>query len=368
MNLARSFNRVRALAFRDRLLYAHVGVTHRCNMRCRMCSVPLRADADREAPPEKFRVVAKEIADLGCAMVSLGGGEPFLRKDLPRIVEAFASEGLRVRVLTNGVAPDADALRDVTNAGAADFSISLDSLDAEIQGRIEAMPGALPRKMETISRVIALAPRGVHILNAVVTPLNLDGLLDVARFTRDVGLYSSFIPIHLEAGHPFFTDDSTLGFGPEERKRVNAIYDELLRMRAKGGVINSRAYLMNSRKYLMGEQPDWRCRAGVLYVSVGPDARISICHEFEESESIDPEGFAARYRLDDWRPRARQKSADCDKCYRPCWAEIDHLATDAEAFLGALRLRFVSVAKPIQPLSAEQLLERAGPRAVGATI
>ncbi|MCC6156832.1 MAG: radical SAM protein [Deltaproteobacteria bacterium] len=357
MNAARRWRAFRALAAHDRLFYAHVGATHRCNMRCRMCTVPERGDVEREADPAKFRIVAKELAELGCAVVSIGGGEPMLHRDLPGIVEAFAREGMRVRVLTNGITGSRPTIRALANAGATDMSVSLDSLDPVAQARLEDLPGILPKKMETIAAITHEMPRGTHILNAIVTPQTLPGLRRVARFAGEIGYFSSFIPIHLAASeveHHFFSDALDLGFAREHREELRAFYGDLARGHV-GGVINSRVYLENSLRYLLGEPFDWSCHAGVLYVSVDPSARISICHQFEETDTVEAEGFAERYLRGDWRRRAREASAPCRACYRPCWAEIDHFAENAEAFLGALGTQARGLLRSLKPRAAEEI-------------
>jgi len=357
MNLVRRLRSLRALVAHDRVLYGHVGVTHRCNMRCRMCAIPLRADASREAPPERFGVVARELADLGCMTVSLDGSEPFMRKDLPKIVEAFAREDIRVRVLTNGVTATPSMLKDVASAGARDASISIDSLDPVIQAEIEDRPDVFPHKFATLAGVIEYFPAGgVHIINAVVTPQTLPGLPDVARFAEEVGFFSSFIPVHLSEGtHPFFAKCGQFAFREESEAALRGFYAELLRRRKNGGIINSRKYLLNSIEYLLGRRVFWQCSAGVLYVSVGPDARISICHEYEDTDSVEAEGFARRYVAGDWREKARSTSLDCADCYRPCWAEIDHLAFGGGAFLGALKIRLRGRARARTALAAGEI-------------
>jgi MoaA/NifB/PqqE/SkfB family radical SAM enzyme len=340
MSLWRKIRSSRGLSLKDRPIYAHVGVTHRCNMRCRMCSIPARANQATEATPERFAVAAKEIADLGCLAVSLGGGEPFMRKDLPQIVEVFAKQGLRVRVLTNGATASAQMIADIASAGAKDISISLDSLDEKIQAGLEDRKGLLRKKFESISNVQAHFPGGgIHILNAVVTPQTLSGLINVARFAKAIGFYAGFIPVHIEKGHHFFTGDASLRFGAEDRDRLREVYQNLIGLRGQGGIVNSKKFLDNSRKYLLGEPVDWRCRAGALYLSIGPDARIAACHEFEDSDSVEPVGFAKRFLFEDWPRRAKENRRGCSKCFRPCWAEIDYLATDIGAFFGSLSMR-----------------------------
>ncbi len=110
-----------------------ISVTDRCNLRCFYC-MPSKgvALAPRESLldfDEIVRVVQVGIR-LGIRKVRLTGGEPLLRKDLPRLVEQLASlPGLEdLAMTTNGtvLAEYAAALR---QAGLRRLNISLDTLD-----------------------------------------------------------------------------------------------------------------------------------------------------------------------------------------------------------------------------------------------
>jgi MoaA/NifB/PqqE/SkfB family radical SAM enzyme len=275
-----------------------------------------------------------------------------------------------VRVLTNGIAGAKNIVGDLARAGAKDMSVSIDSLDPVAQEKLEDLPGLLPRKLETIEAILKHLPRGLHIVNAVVTPITLPGLVPLARFARRIGFYASFIPIHLadaDSEHHFFSDEPSFRFDPTHRSALRRTYAELLQLRDAGWVFNSRAYLENSLRYLLGEPIDWSCLAGRLYVSVDPTASISICHQFEDAESVPADGFAERYLRGDWREKAERTATPCHACYRPCWAEIDHLALDGEAFFGALRFQARSLWRPARALTREQLAEAARDLAAPAT-
>jgi MoaA/NifB/PqqE/SkfB family radical SAM enzyme len=84
-------------------------VTGQCNLRCRHC-FHWKEVAEGVAGPalEDLRRLADSLARSGPLLwVSLAGGEPFLRADLPEIAAAFGRHGLRhLAVPTNGLVPD----------------------------------------------------------------------------------------------------------------------------------------------------------------------------------------------------------------------------------------------------------------------
>ena len=109
-----------------------VSVTDRCNFRCQYC---MPADGlpwlerDDVLRFEEIERIVRLLAPMGVHDVRLTGGEPLVRRDLPRLVEMLASvEGLEdLSLTTNGylLERDADA---IVAAGIDRVNVSIDSL------------------------------------------------------------------------------------------------------------------------------------------------------------------------------------------------------------------------------------------------
>lgn len=79
-----------------------VQVTNRCNMKCSFCDFwPNGAHPREELSVDDFRQLAADLAKQGTFLVSIEGGEPFLRPDLVEIVRAFSAKHVTV-LYTNG--------------------------------------------------------------------------------------------------------------------------------------------------------------------------------------------------------------------------------------------------------------------------
>src|SRR5579883_3160361 len=109
-----------------------ISVTDRCNIRCVYC-MPERVEFLPRAQLltfEEIERVVRVAVPLGIDKVRLTGGEPLVRRDLPRLVEKLAAiPGIKdVGLTTNGIllAPMARQLRD---AGLERINISLDTMD-----------------------------------------------------------------------------------------------------------------------------------------------------------------------------------------------------------------------------------------------
>lgn len=85
-------------------VWLDIALTSRCPLRCRYCSVEKEAGLELSAG-QWIEVVGSFAALRPVALISLEGGEPFLRKDLPEILEACLEVARSVKVVTNGVLP-----------------------------------------------------------------------------------------------------------------------------------------------------------------------------------------------------------------------------------------------------------------------
>ncbi len=112
-----------------------ISVTDRCNFRCVYCMPREVFDADHQYLPHDAILTFEEIARLARVFVGLGvrkirltGGEPLVRRDLPRLVGMLAALDVELTLTTNGslLAKQAKALK---SAGLDRLTVSLDSLD-----------------------------------------------------------------------------------------------------------------------------------------------------------------------------------------------------------------------------------------------
>jgi len=130
-----------------------LSVTDRCNLRCAYCMPEEPVWFPREAllTFEELARVARVAVGTGVRKVRITGGEPLVRRDLPRLVERLAAipglDGLSLT--TNGVLL-AEQARDLAAAGPLRLNVSLDTLDREqfarMTGRDRLVPvGDMPK-------------------------------------------------------------------------------------------------------------------------------------------------------------------------------------------------------------------------------
>ena len=181
-------------------VYAHFGITHRCNLTCKMCGIWRYGNKKEELTLDQVQEVAARMRRLGVVQCSIGGGEPYAHEETEEIAKFFIDEGINLRVLTNGIGVGRHRIDKTIDYGVKNFSISLDSLYPERFDYICEYEGAWDEAVTTIAHIgsrLAGTPGSMPTINCVVSNLNLEELPDLVRFARDVGFAISFLPIEL---------------------------------------------------------------------------------------------------------------------------------------------------------------------------
>jgi len=122
------------------LSYLRISVTDRCNFRCVYC---MPAEGVQVSPRdellsfEEIARVASVGATLGLRKIRLTGGEPTVRRDLPRLVSMLSAiEGIDELAMTTNAAMMGELAAPLKRAGMTRLNISLDTLDREKAARI----------------------------------------------------------------------------------------------------------------------------------------------------------------------------------------------------------------------------------------
>ena len=80
-----------------------LSITNRCNLRCTYCSHFTGAgDVGQDLPKEEWLQFFEELNRCAVMNVTLQGGEPFCRKDLPELIEGIVRNRMRFNILSNG--------------------------------------------------------------------------------------------------------------------------------------------------------------------------------------------------------------------------------------------------------------------------
>jgi cyclic pyranopterin phosphate synthase len=191
-------------AFADRrgrlLRDLRVSVTDRCNFRCVYCMPKVTFGKDYQFLEHKDLLTFEEITRLagilaghGITKIRLTGGEPLVRRNIERLVEMLAQlPGLDLTLTTNGslLGKKAAALK---KAGLRRVTVSLDSLDNDVFGRMNDVDFPVDRVLEGIAAAAEAGLAPVKINMVVKRGLNDASVVPMARHFRGTGHVLRFI-------------------------------------------------------------------------------------------------------------------------------------------------------------------------------
>jgi cyclic pyranopterin phosphate synthase len=181
-----------------------ISVTDRCNLRCTYCMPEEVVFMDRAQllTFEEITHFIRVAAPLGIDKVRLTGGEPLMRRELPRLVEMVtAVPGIKdIGLTTNGLllANQAQALYD---AGLRRLNVSLDTLDAERFQQLTRRKG-LEQVLEGIESARQVGFKPIKVNAVILRGVNEMDVAPLASWARKLGLEMRFIeymPIGAEA-------------------------------------------------------------------------------------------------------------------------------------------------------------------------
>ena len=176
-----------------------ISVTDRCNFRCVYCMPREVFDSSYRFLPHAAILSFEEIARLARIFVGLGvqkirltGGEPLVRRDLPRLVAMLAELPVETTLTTNGslLARHARALK---QAGLQRITVSLDSLDDATFRRMNDADFPVARVLEAIDAAAQAGLAPVKINMVVKRGLNDEQILAMAERWRGTGNILRFI-------------------------------------------------------------------------------------------------------------------------------------------------------------------------------
>ncbi len=111
-----------------------VEITSRCNLHCRYCYFFDNPSVTyTDLPGEEWIRFFDECGACAVMSLTLAGGEPFMRDDLPQLLEAIVRNRMRFSILSNGTLINDEIADFIANTGRCDcIQISVDGSEAEI--------------------------------------------------------------------------------------------------------------------------------------------------------------------------------------------------------------------------------------------
>lgn len=304
-------------------LSMHVGLTNRCNNRCRYCHFDRMSGKD-EWSTESLLKVLEEMKNTGTRRVQFTGGEPMLRADLGIILRRAKELGMFVGLSTNGF----QVKERVEELKPCDIvQISYDG-PAEIHGYLRGEKSV----RDAESAISILLKNDIPVwTNTVLTTVNASSVDHIVTFSRKRGMVANFVLLDFfeDPGnhfHPARKEIDELILKEDEKKKV---LDHLIELKRAGQpVAGSIAYFKNARDWPYHDRvtspepsPFYRCWFGRAIGHLEADGKLYACGMGVgrvPAEDVRRVGFSKAWR--DLKPLP-----DCHSCTMACGVEANLL-------------------------------------------
>jgi MoaA/NifB/PqqE/SkfB family radical SAM enzyme len=184
-------------------------LTYLCNLRCQMCSLvegnvvtrpgqrqnPELREPDgslrREVSTAEYARLIRQIGQAGVQAVTLTGGEPTLRRDLPTLVRAIKAFPIHLSMITNGSAPP-DVYKELIRLGLDSLTVSIDGT-RDVHDRVRGVKGSFDRAMAAIQAVLDTRRAGGLrrpwlAVACAISALNQDDIENVVQWFQGTGV------------------------------------------------------------------------------------------------------------------------------------------------------------------------------------
>jgi MoaA/NifB/PqqE/SkfB family radical SAM enzyme/outer membrane lipoprotein-sorting protein len=295
--IARTFRNVIS---RQRPYFAHLALTHRCNLRCRFCHV--QDSKFDELDTAGMKRVIDVLDDLGVAVVSIsGGGEPLLRSDFVAIIDYAASKGMYTKITSNGTMPRAK-YEQLLGSRINEIGISLDGV------RGHDLP--FSHVGEPILRTLRylndhLPPGRTLTINVTVSEVNreqVDEIVDYcAREFRRARVWLNPVVV---------------GKGSLRTATPAPVGPDCLRRSKSPTLLSAEFYARGVEEQHRRDVFDWGCLAGQLFFDVKPNGDFWLCQDQPSPTPLNllDSDFPEKLRAAD--VSARRKCSGCTySCY-----------------------------------------------------
>lgn len=316
----------RAVGFPRRLpINLTVGLTNRCNSRCRTCRITSRKS--EELSPREYRAIFSSIGDAPY-WITFSGGEPFLRDDIVEIVSA-AYELLRPRIInipSNGllstkIEAGVREIADACSGATVIVNLSLDGI-GEAHDEIRGVKGGFERTLETYRRLRALGRKNLTLgMHTVISVFNVGRIPEIYRELKKHAPDSYITEIAEER-----VELATVGTGitpppAEYAAAVDFIMAEMggRDMRGISAVTWAfrRRYYQMIKRILCEQRPVIPCYAGIASCQIAPDGEVwGCCIKAESMGNLKEAGYDFRKiwfseRADRLRADIKERNCFC---------------------------------------------------------
>jgi radical SAM protein with 4Fe4S-binding SPASM domain len=245
--------------------------TYRCQMRCKMCDIwENPTDSKREIQAKELEILPK------FKFVNITGGEPFVRRDLPDIVEVMYKKSDRIVISTSGWHTDRiiKMAERFPNIGIRVSIEGLSQKNDDLRGR----EGSFDRAMRLL---LTLKEMGVKDIGygCTVSNKNSEDMLWLYKLSRELGMEFATAAFH--NSYYFHKDDNEITNKDEVIGNFHKLIEELLKDNSPKSWYRA-FFNLGLINYIRGNPRMLPCEAGTANFFIEPYGDVFPCNGLED--------------------------------------------------------------------------------------
>lgn len=300
-------------------------ITSRCNSKCITCDSWKLTDHDNELTTLEFERIAQDMAEMQIPIVTIGGGEPTLRKDIWDIIKAFKKNGIQVQLTTNGLKMTTSQRQAMYESGLDRVTISMDSHLPEIYEKIRGIDGA-DQVLANIQILMQEKPAHLQVdTNTVLCTDNVDTFLNTIDFLISTPIPKLNFSAVTTSGNNYLMTESKASLAEIPLEKIDQIIEGLLERKKRTGKIQqSKTFIQGLAKYYKNPTKIvFPCYAGYLTLDIFQDGSVHGCGNLPKVANIRDgklkEIWASQKAEENRKNMAQGK---CPNCYLSCKMEL----------------------------------------------
>ena len=255
-------------------------ITKRCLNNCLHCSSCSSSNCEQCIDYETIKRTIEDMPKLGVTRVCLSGGEPFLHKDLRKIVEHITNLGMDVNIYSSGITEKGgkicyislEEFLELKSLGLSKVMFNVQSTKEENYNKITGTKNRFPIVKESISNAIqAGISAEIHF---VPMKINIDDIDDVIAFAKEMKIDKvSFLKL---VPH---------GRASDNKQVIQLSSEQTMQLRKRLSEINSKNIRIGIPLSLNFESDFCHAASSKLYIKF--DGNVYGCEAFKYIQQFD---------------------------------------------------------------------------------
>ena len=316
-------------------VFTSIFFTRKCDLNCKYCSTS-KSRGNTDISIESWKKIINFLHNQGCRFITIYGGEPTLRDDLPELLKHCIDLNMFTHLVTNGSKLNKELLEEFASYGYFLLGLSIDSLsDTNFSPKKYS-----PELIELLSKTKEHYPENIdYSIHIVITKENIKELVPLIQtINSKLDCRFSLDPVHSatksneEYAYRSFCSDLLLD--KHDIIKLKNVIQNLKRHRIQIWSPNSYYHYM-SKWYQ--KSYNWKCDAGDLYFAVDNDGSIMLCEDVKTNiHFYDYLKLSPKKRVETLKTF---KFSYCN-CFKPCyWNPSQFIKHPIKNFLDGFRFK-----------------------------